>query len=114
MRSAVLDLFTANDLTFTAPSHVIDTASLRVLPLTNPYWLRAIAKPNVAHLQETEDGQPREVQTDGRRSRVAPAPCRTLLSNLPVLSLRAEGLTICLQCRGIAELIHGVNWARCP
>lgn len=97
--------------TITLPHNTFDTATLRVLPVGAPRWSAELLCPDVVHLQETEDGQPRRVAIDNQIVRTAPAPCRALLTDHELTSPLGVGIDVCPECRSIAELMHGQAWA---
>jgi hypothetical protein len=87
-----------------------DIASLRLMPIVGPLWFRGLVRPEFAHLLETEDGQARHVNVDGRTFLVAPAPCRAFLTDRALHLPIAADVSICPECQGIAELVHGLAW----
>jgi hypothetical protein len=97
--------------TLITSAHVTNTARLRVLPTTGPCWFRGLARPDVVHLLETEDGQPRRVKVDGRAFPVAPAPCRAFLLGRGLPSPILVGTAVCSECKVVAEFVHGLDWA---
>ena len=95
----------------TMRGNAFDTARLRILPPAAPQWSPAILRSNMVHLQETEDGQPRKVAIGNHIARIAPAPCRALLSDHSFPSPLDVGADVCPECKAIAELLHGQDWA---
>jgi hypothetical protein len=97
--------------TITLRGNAFDTGRLRILPVAAPRWSRAILRANMLHLQETEDGQPRRVTVNNQVARIAPAPCRALLADHSLRSPLGVGADVCSECKMIAELVHGRDWA---
>lgn len=89
----------------------LDTVRLRILPLAPPRWSLELLRPNVAHLQETEDGQPRRITVDDQMACIAVAPCRSLLADQAFLSLLRVKAEVCPECKAVAHHMHRLNWA---
>ena len=92
----------------------LDTPRLRILPLAPPRWSLGLLRPNVVHLQETEDGQPKRVNVDDHMACVAVAPCRLLLVDQAFLSLLGVKAELCSACRSVAQHVYGQYWAGFP
>lgn len=92
----------------TPPGPMTDIASLRLLPLVGPLWLRGLVRPEFVHLLETEDGQARRVKVHERTFLVAPAPCRVFLTGRALRPQVSADIVICPECQRIAELVHGL------
>ena len=89
----------------------LDTARLRILPLAPPRWSLELLRPNVVHLQETEDAQPKRVNVDDLMACIAVAPCRLLLAEQALLSLLEVKAEVCPECRLVAQNVYGLYWA---
>jgi len=95
--------------TLSTLAHTPDIARLRVLPSARPCWLLGLVQPNVHHLLETGDGQPRRVTFGDHDFLVAPDPCRALLTG-PAMSSPAWTGQVCSDCEVVAELVYGLDW----
>jgi hypothetical protein len=97
--------------TITVRDAALDTARLRILPLAAPRWSLELLRLNVLHIQETEDGQPRRVNLGDQIARIAPAPCRALLTDQAFRSALGAGVEVCSECKLVAQLVYGQDWA---
>lgn len=94
--------------TIAFPVSTVDIARVRILLPVAPRWSLGLLHPTVVHLQETEDGEPRRANVDGRVVRVAPAPCHAFLvdQGFPLHGIETD---VCPTCNSIAELVHGAG-----
>lgn len=74
---------------------------MRTLITVPATWAEALTRPNIVHVVETRDGQPRRFERDGVA--VGVAVCGVLLAEPPADPASLNGRAACVLCAASAE-----------